>query len=117
MEISSKTNVVEITNEIGRGFKILQHTIWTLNNAVNNKKALLYTRGRSLEMMQDPNTAMTAAASSMAKPQNFHKKLDFPSFKDGRECDYPSFKRKWNATVATAYPDSVQRDIIQDKIP
>ena len=53
----------------------------------------------------------------MIKPQNFHKKLDFPSFESGRERDYPSFKRKWNATVATTYPDSVQRDIIQDKVP
>ena len=99
-----------------RGSKILHHTIWALNDAVNDKKALLYTGSRPLEMTLDPDAAMTAAALSVVKPQNFHKKLDFLSFENGRECDNPSFKRKWNATVATAYPDSVQRDIIKDKV-
>ena len=39
IEISSKVDVVEIKNEMERGSKILQHTIWTINDAVNDKKA------------------------------------------------------------------------------
>ena len=58
-----------------------------------------------------------AAAPRVARPQNFHKKLDFPSFADGWEQEYPSFKRKWNSTIATAYPYLVQRDIIHHKVP
>ena len=69
-----------------------------------------------MEITLDHNTAMTAASSVM-NPQNFHNKLDFPSFEGCQEQDYQSFKRKWNTTVATAYPDSVQKGIIQDKVP
>ena len=84
MNIVSKTNVVEIKNKMERGYKILQQTIWTLNYA------LLYIVSRPLEMKLD----IEAAALSMTRLQNFHKKLDFLSFVYSQEQDYPSFERK-----------------------
>ena len=46
MKISFKINVVEIRNEMMRGYKIMHFTIWTPIDAVNNKKALLYDGSR-----------------------------------------------------------------------
>ena len=78
MKIYPKANVAEIRNQMERGSKILQQAIWTFNDTVNDKKALLCARSRPLELTLNAD----AAAPSMARPQNFHKKLDFPSFAD-----------------------------------
>ena len=113
---SSEADVVDIRKEMDSASRSLQHKIWAINDTVNNKKALLHAKMKSVDLVIDPDDT-SAAVPSVTKPQNFHKKLEFPSFESGKERDYPSFKRKWKATVATAYPDSVQRDIVQDKVP
>ena len=115
IDLSTEEDVVKIRKEMETGFKNVQQKIWNMTNSVNDKKVLLFTTDTKHVDLSMVNA--DTRSSSMIKPQNFHKKLDFPSFESGRERDYPSFKRKWNATVATTYPDSVQRDIIQDKVP
>ena len=117
MEISSDANVEEVRKEMDTSIKDLQLKIWNINDLVNNKKVLLSAEAKPADSLPASTDGVGAVTTSMMKPQNFHKKLEFPSFESGQERDYPSFKRKWKATVATAYPNSVQRDIIQDKVP
>ena len=50
MKIYSTTNMVKIRNEMDKGSKFLQGTIWTLNDAVYNKKAFLCAGSRPLEI-------------------------------------------------------------------
>ena len=63
-----------------RDSKILQQAISAFNNTVNDK-AFLNAGSRPLEMMLDAD----AVAPSMARPLNFHRKLDYPSFADVQE--------------------------------
>ena len=77
---SSEADVVDIRKEMDSGSRSLQHKIWTINDTVNNKKALLHAKMKSVDLTIVPDNT-SAAVPSMTKPQNFHNKLEFSSFK------------------------------------
>ena len=66
------------------GFKNVQQKIWNMTNSVNDKKVLLFTTDTKPVDLSMVN--VDTRSSSMIKPQNFHKKLDFPSFESGGTC-------------------------------
>ena len=76
------------------GWKNILNRVWNVLRAVNTKKGRL-----AKEAAAKARESVTPDQESTSKPQNFHKKPYFPSFTDGKERNYPSFKRKWKAIV------------------
>lgn len=114
MDLSSEADKSKIRKEMEVGLNNIKKRGWAVMDLVNEKKGRV---AKEVLLVGNDNNSDSEEKKSNSKPQNFHKKLEFPSFTDGQERNYPSFKRKWKATVSTSYPDSVQKDIIQEKVP
>ena len=99
--------------EMKTGLEEVRKKVWSMGDLVNERKEAFI-----ISATIDTNvSSLPSIGGSARNPQSYHKKLDFPSFTSGQERDYPSFKRKWKATVTNSFPDSVQRDLIQERVP
>ena len=116
MDLSSEADRNKICKEMETGLNNIKKRGWAVIDLVNEKKGKVVKKV-SVNGGHDRDNEESVDEKSNSKIQSFHKKLDFPSFTNGQERNYPSFKRKWKATVSTTYPDSVQKDIIQEKVP
>ena len=90
--MSLESDKDKIRKEMDDGLKNITKRGWAVIDLVNIKK------GEAAKEVSvngnDVHDSVSADRRSTSKPQNFHKKLEFPSFTDGQERNYPSFKRK-----------------------